>query len=126
MVRYTRLVDSPSRQTGWPRLLTKNLLWKMQMPKFSPVTRVSVPEVRAELTPRKTNFDIDDGILYQYKDFHAMYAEEHGRTWPWKARTTQLAAYDTGFAMLKDHASVFTMGDPRYPDCLGRDITDSR
>lgn len=94
---------------------------------FSHITRVSTnPSLGKTLIPRKTNFDTDDGSLYQYEDYYAMYREEDNKTWPWKARTTQLAGSDVGFVMLKDHATVFTMGDPRYPDCLGRDITDSR
>lgn len=94
---------------------------------FSPITRVSMT-LSLGKTPisRETNFDIDDGTLYQYEDYYAMYREDPNKTWPWKARTTQLAGSDVGFVMLKDYATVFTMGDPRYPDCVGRDVTDSR
>lgn len=38
---------------------------------------------------------------------------------------TQLAAFDTGFALLYEDGTVATRGDPRFPATLGRLITDT-
>ena len=35
----------------------------------------------------------------------------------------QLAAFESGFAILYEDGTVETLGDPRYPECLGRDVT---
>lgn len=48
------------------------------------------------------------------------------KTWSWKARTTQIAAYDLGFVVLYDNTTVFTLGSPRFADCLGREVNESR
>jgi predicted metal-dependent phosphoesterase TrpH len=40
-----------------------------------------------------------------------------------KAPPKQLVAYEAGFAILYEDGTVATLGDPRYPECLGRDIT---
>lgn len=42
---------------------------------------------------------------------------------PTKAQPKQLVAYEAGFAILYEDGTVATLGDPRYPECLGRDIT---
>lgn len=34
----------------------------------------------------------------------------------------QIVAYDVGFAALAGNGAVWTWGDPRFPECLGRDI----
>lgn len=39
---------------------------------------------------------------------------------------TQIAAWETGFVMLDDESMVYTVGDERYGQCLGRDITKDR
>ena len=38
---------------------------------------------------------------------------------------TQLAAFDTGFALLYEDGTVATRGDPRFPATLGRLITET-
>ncbi|CEJ94173.1 hypothetical protein VHEMI09721 [[Torrubiella] hemipterigena] len=38
----------------------------------------------------------------------------------------QMAAYDTGFAVLYTDGTVATMGDPRFPECLGREVSDKQ
>lgn len=35
----------------------------------------------------------------------------------------QLVAFESGFAILYEDGAVETLGDPRYPECLGRDVT---
>lgn len=37
----------------------------------------------------------------------------------------QVVAYDVGFAMLTADGQVWTWGDSRFPECLGRDVADS-
>lgn len=36
------------------------------------------------------------------------------------------AAYDTGFMVLYTDGTVATMGDPRFPECLGRDVSEEQ
>ncbi|KPM45728.1 hypothetical protein AK830_g764 [Neonectria ditissima] len=48
-----------------------------------------------------------------------------GRSWPCKSPAKQIAAYEAGFVILHEDASVSTLGDPRFVDCLGRDVNDS-
>lgn len=37
----------------------------------------------------------------------------------------QIVSYDVGFAALAEDGAVWTWGDPRFPECLGRDIADT-
>ena len=49
----------------------------------------------------------------------------HGRNplpFPELADALQVVAYEVGFAALTRDNTVFTWGDGRYPDCLGRKI----
>ncbi|KAH8706368.1 regulator of chromosome condensation 1/beta-lactamase-inhibitor protein II [Ilyonectria robusta] len=48
-----------------------------------------------------------------------------GRSWPCKSPVRQMAAYDAGFVILHEDASVSTLGDVRFGDCLGREVDES-
>lgn len=39
------------------------------------------------------------------------------------ARLDQLVAWETGFLALTEEGQVYTWGDDRYSECLGRDCT---
>lgn len=43
--------------------------------------------------------------------------------WPREQPVRQIAAYDAGFVVLYEDGTVATLGDARYVECLGRDMT---
>ncbi|KAK7424272.1 hypothetical protein QQX98_000540 [Neonectria punicea] len=63
--------------------------------------------------------------IVRYPSVSAWKAGINGRSWPCKSPVRQIAAYEAGFVILQEDASVSTLGDPRFVDCLGRDVDDS-
>ncbi|KAG9256638.1 regulator of chromosome condensation 1/beta-lactamase-inhibitor protein II [Emericellopsis atlantica] len=43
--------------------------------------------------------------------------------WDFDKTISQVAPYDVGWVILFDDGSVGTVGDPRFADCLGREVT---
>ena len=48
------------------------------------------------------------------------------QSWPCDKPVRQIVAFDVGWVILHTDGSVATLGDPRYGDCLGREITADR
>lgn len=44
-------------------------------------------------------------------------------SWPYEVPVTQIVAYNAGFVILLEDGTVDTMGDPRFEDCLGRQVS---
>ncbi|KAH7149887.1 regulator of chromosome condensation 1/beta-lactamase-inhibitor protein II [Dactylonectria estremocensis] len=63
--------------------------------------------------------------IVKYPSASAWKSGTEGQSWLCKSPVRQMAAYDAGFVVLHEDASVFTLGDGRFEDCLGRDINDS-
>ncbi|KAJ4267288.1 hypothetical protein NW762_003392 [Fusarium torreyae] len=63
--------------------------------------------------------------IVEYPSFAARNANESTNTWPCKSPVRQIAAYDAGFVILLEDGSVLTCGDPRFRDCLGREVDES-
>ncbi|KAI1447398.1 RCC1/BLIP-II [Annulohypoxylon stygium] len=62
--------------------------------------------------------------VYQYQDQVAK-DEQGQQMFPGMEQLVQLIAYETGFVALSQDGRVWTWGDERYSDCLGRLVTDS-
>jgi hypothetical protein len=52
--------------------------------------------------------------------------ESARQSWPRTRPIAQLAAFHVGFIILYEDGSVESMGDPRFPDCLGREVDDEQ
>jgi regulator of chromosome condensation len=63
--------------------------------------------------------------IAQYTSLAAWNADKCIETWPCKSLVRQIAAYDTGFVILLDNGTVLSCGDPRFRDCLGREVDES-
>ncbi|KAI1325854.1 regulator of chromosome condensation 1/beta-lactamase-inhibitor protein II [Xylariaceae sp. FL0255] len=66
------------------------------------------------------------GTVVQYTSLSSLNkGETHGRVFNGMKAIIQLVAYETGFAALSKDGSVWTWGDDRYTDALGREVTES-
>ncbi|CAG9956232.1 unnamed protein product [Clonostachys rosea f. rosea IK726] len=63
--------------------------------------------------------------LVKYRSLEACKAHDPVQTWPCRQPVKQVAAFDVGFVILYADGSVATLGDPRYEDCLGREVDDA-
>ncbi|VUC33432.1 unnamed protein product [Clonostachys rosea] len=63
--------------------------------------------------------------LVKYRSLEACKAQDPVRSWPCRQPVKQVAAYDVGFVILYADGSVATLGDPRYENCLGREVDDA-
>jgi hypothetical protein len=59
----------------------------------------------------------------QYASYQAAQNRSNGTAHPEVQTALQVVSYETGFAALTSDGNVWTWGDPRYPDCLGRTTT---
>jgi hypothetical protein len=64
--------------------------------------------------------------LVKYRSLEACKAHDPVQTWPCRQPVKQVAAFDVGFVILYADGSVATLGDPRYEDCLGREVDDAK
>ncbi|KAF5006761.1 hypothetical protein FDECE_6883 [Fusarium decemcellulare] len=62
--------------------------------------------------------------IVEYPHLAAWKANESTHCWSSKSKVRQIAAYDAGFIILHEDGSVSTAGDPRFPDCLGREVNE--
>ncbi|UPK94990.1 hypothetical protein LCI18_005925 [Fusarium solani-melongenae] len=63
--------------------------------------------------------------IVEYPALAAWRANRSTDSWPSESGVRQIAAYDGGFVILHEDTSVSTMGDPRFGDCLGREVDES-
>ncbi|PNY19938.1 E3 ISG15-protein ligase Herc6 [Tolypocladium capitatum] len=63
-------------------------------------------------------------VLAKYPCRSAVEAQNPERSWRCKSPVRTIAAFDAGFVILYQDGTVATLGDARFEDCLGRDITD--
>ncbi|QPC71780.1 hypothetical protein HYE68_002532 [Fusarium pseudograminearum] len=63
--------------------------------------------------------------IVQYTSLAAWKANKCTETWPCESLVRQIAAYDTGFVILLENGTVLSCGDPRFRDCLGREVDES-
>ncbi|KAJ3462020.1 hypothetical protein MRS44_010573 [Fusarium solani] len=63
--------------------------------------------------------------IVEYPALAAWRANRNTHSWPSESGVRQIAAYDGGFVILHEDTSVSTMGDPRFGDCLGREVDES-
>jgi hypothetical protein len=62
--------------------------------------------------------------IVQYPSLAAWKANKGPEIWPCKSLVRQIAAYDTGFVILLENGTVLSCGDPRFRDCLGREVDE--
>ncbi|WAO93162.1 Hypothetical protein NCS54_01069700 [Fusarium falciforme] len=63
--------------------------------------------------------------IVEYPALAAWRTNRSTRSWPSESGVRQIAAYNGGFVILHEDTSVSTMGDPRFGDCLGREVDES-
>ncbi|KAM0352957.1 hypothetical protein ACHAPU_001841 [Fusarium lateritium] len=63
--------------------------------------------------------------LVQYSSLAAWRASKSTEIWPCKSPVHQIVAYDAGFIVLLEDGTVLSCGDPRFRDCLGREVDES-
>ncbi|KAH6949902.1 regulator of chromosome condensation 1/beta-lactamase-inhibitor protein II [Fusarium avenaceum] len=63
--------------------------------------------------------------LVQYPSLTAWKANKSTDTWPCDSLIRQIVAYDAGFVILLQDGTVLSCGDPRFRDCLGREVNES-
>ncbi|PHH72272.1 hypothetical protein CDD80_4652 [Ophiocordyceps camponoti-rufipedis] len=61
--------------------------------------------------------------LLQYASVTSWKAGLVKQSWTPHSPVQTMAAFDTGFVILHDDGTVSTLGDARFEDCLGRDVT---
>ncbi|KAM5350474.1 hypothetical protein ACJ41O_006979 [Fusarium nematophilum] len=69
--------------------------------------------------------DSSSQTIIRYPSLHAWTSNTKAHSWACKSPVRQVAAYNTGFAILHQDASVSTFGDARFADCLGRNADDA-
>ena len=67
-------------------------------------------------------YDKNDGALLQYTSVADVDNESSCTRFAGFPDLVQIVAYDVGFAALGADGAVWTWGDPRFPECLGRDV----
>lgn len=65
-------------------------------------------------------------LLVKFPDLSSRKAGKSSHSWPCKKGIRHIAAYDAGWVVLYDDGTVATLGDPRFGDCLGREVTEGR
>ncbi|RSL70067.1 hypothetical protein CEP54_001975 [Fusarium duplospermum] len=63
--------------------------------------------------------------IVEYPALAAWRADRSTHSWLSESGVRQIAAYDGGFVILHEDSSVSTMGDPRFGDCLGREVDEA-
>ena len=63
-------------------------------------------------------------LLVKFPDFSSRKAGKSSHSWSCERGIQQIAAYDAGWVVLYDDGTVATLGDPRFSDCLGREVTE--
>ncbi|KAF5667654.1 e3 ubiquitin ligase HERC6 [Fusarium heterosporum] len=63
--------------------------------------------------------------LILHSSLAAWRAGKSTETWPCKSPVRQIVAYDVGFIVLLEDGTVLSCGDPRFRDCLGREVDES-
>ncbi|KAF5722661.1 e3 ubiquitin ligase HERC6 [Fusarium mundagurra] len=63
--------------------------------------------------------------IVQYPSLAAWKANKSTDSWTSKAPVRQIIAYDAGFTILLENGTVLSCGDPRFRDCLGREVDES-
>ncbi|KAM0413939.1 hypothetical protein ACHAPD_007181 [Fusarium lateritium] len=69
---------------------------------------------------------VHGSTIVQYASLSAWKADKCTETWPCESPVRQIEAYDTGFVVLLENGIVLSCGDPRFRDCLGREVDESR
>ncbi|ENH74053.1 hypothetical protein NW756_008949 [Fusarium oxysporum] len=64
-------------------------------------------------------------VIVQYPSLAAWKASKSTDSWPCKASVRQITAYDAGFIIFLEDETVLSCGDPRFRDCLGREVDES-
>ncbi|KAF5532317.1 e3 ubiquitin ligase HERC6 [Fusarium mexicanum] len=77
------------------------------------------------LTAQDSDCSPSNHASIQYSSLAAWKANKSTDSWPCKAAVRQITAYDAGFIILLEDGTVLSCGDPRFRDCLGREIDES-
>ncbi|KAF5666150.1 e3 ubiquitin ligase HERC6 [Fusarium denticulatum] len=77
------------------------------------------------LAARDSDCSPSNHATVQYSSLGAWKANKSTDSWPCKAAVRQITAYDAGFIILLEDGAVLSCGDPRFRDCLGREVDES-
>ncbi|CAK7275212.1 hypothetical protein SEPCBS57363_006565 [Sporothrix epigloea] len=77
------------------------------------------------LNGRVVVYDTENGTLRQYQTMKDLVEEGEFSCFPDFPGVVQVVAYNVGFAVLTTNGAVWTWGDSRYPECLGRTLLHS-
>lgn len=86
----------------------------------------------AVLAVRENDSQQEGGVvahtLVRSRSQDAWISDKGGQSWKPRAPIRQIEAYDAGFVILTEDSQspVYTMGDARFEDCLGRDVGEER
>ncbi|VZI13811.1 unnamed protein product [Fusarium fujikuroi] len=78
------------------------------------------------LTAQESDCSPLNHAIARYPSLAAWKANKSTDSWPCKAAVRQITAYDAGFIILLEDQTVLSCGDPRFRDCLGREVDESR
>ncbi|KAF4342996.1 e3 ubiquitin ligase HERC6 [Fusarium beomiforme] len=77
------------------------------------------------LTVQNSDSSPSNQAIVQYPSLAAWKANKSTNSWPCKAPVRQIVACDAVFIILLEDDTVLSCGDPRFKDCLGRDVDES-
>ncbi|KAF9762799.1 hypothetical protein IL306_003332 [Fusarium sp. DS 682] len=77
------------------------------------------------LTVQNSESSPSEQAIVQYPSLAAWKANKSTSSWLCKAPVRQIVACDAVFIILLEDETVLSCGDPRFRDCLGRDVDES-
>ncbi|KHN97742.1 Regulator of chromosome condensation/beta-lactamase-inhibitor protein II [Metarhizium album ARSEF 1941] len=79
------------------------------------------PRTAARIT--NASPELNQHTLTVYPCYRDFVSKSNSTSWPCDSQVQEVAAFAAGFIILYKNGNVATMGDPRYQDCLAREIT---
>ncbi|CAK7275412.1 hypothetical protein SEPCBS119000_006680 [Sporothrix epigloea] len=125
---FTRVLDARSIT-----LIRPSLTYTMVVTSERTVTAGVLPVANATgylhiaeaLNGRVVVHNEKDGALRQYQSVVELAEEGEFTCFPGFPDVVQIVAYSVGFAVLTTGGCVWTWGDARFPECLGRAVSQS-
>lgn len=84
---------------------------------------LTIRSAHASAETKDVNLEPNQQSLRTYPCFSDFKSESNSTLHPCKCRIQEVAAFDVGFLILYQDGTVATLGDPRYQDCLAREVT---
>ena len=92
---------------------------------FPPVSARTANGISIEARPYSVgnNVEVSGYVLSKHTSLTSHLSCVKQQSWIYNAPISQIAAFDTGFVILHSNGTVSTLGDPRFEDCLGREVS---